>query len=123
MDEPIIRNIDEVESMAVPRSEGATIKVLLGEKEKMPNFYTRIFTLEPGAKIPKHVHDTIEHQQVMLEGTMVLTINDKPYTVVPGNVMYIPKKASHSYENAGETQVRFVCVIPSAIEYTTDFLD
>ena len=121
MDEPILKKVDEVEATAVPRANGATIKVLLGDKENMPNFHTRIFTLEPGAVIPKHVHDTIEHEQVMLEG--ILTINDKPYTVGPGDVMYIPKKASHSYQNVGQTQVRFVCIVPATIEYTTDFLD
>ena len=122
-DNPIIVNVKDVPDNDVPRSEGATIKVILGDKEKMPNFHTRIFTLAPGTVIPAHHHDTIEHEQVMLEGTMKLTVGDETHIVKPGDVMYLPKGLPHSYENIGDTPVRFVCCIPANLPYTTNFKD
>ena len=121
--QPIIRTVAEAADNAIPRSPGATMKVLLGADEKMPHFFTRQFTLSPGTHIPNHVHDTIEHQQVMLEGVMDLTINGKVHQVTAGNVMYIPAKASHSYTNVGKGPVRFLCIIPSTLAYTTEFLE
>lgn len=120
---PIIVHIDDVASVDVPRSPGATIKVILGDKEEMPRFHTRIFTLTPGAFIAEHQHDTIEHEQVMLEGTMKLTVGKNEYIVESGNVMYLPAGLPHSYENIGDTPVRFVCCIPAHLPYRTDFTD
>ncbi|MBN2530706.1 MAG: cupin domain-containing protein [Deltaproteobacteria bacterium] len=118
---PIVTHVDNVPDVDVPRSKGATIKVILGDKEGMPHFHTRIFTLAPGTVIASHHHDTIEHEQVMLEGTMKLTVGDEIHVVKPGNVMYLPKGLPHSYENIGDTPARFVCCIPANLPYTTNF--
>jgi len=118
---PIIAHTDDIPSADVPRSPGATIQVVLGDKEGMPHFHTRIFTLAPNTIIPSHQHDTIEHEQVMLEGTMKLTVGDETHIVKPGNVMYLPSGVPHAYENIGDTTVRFVCCIPAHLPYTTDF--
>ncbi|MBN2719324.1 MAG: cupin domain-containing protein [Deltaproteobacteria bacterium] len=120
-DKPIIVNVADVPDNDVPRSKGATIKVMLGDKEGMPHFHTRIFTLEPGTVIAGHHHDTIEHEQVMLEGIMKLTVGDEVHVVKPGDVMYLPKGLAHSYENIGDSPVRFVCCIPALLPYSTVF--
>lgn len=119
----IVKHVKDVPSVDVPNSPGATIQVMLGDNEKMPRFHTRIFTLTPGTIIAKHQHDTIEHEQIMLEGKMKLTVANQEYIVEPGNVMYLPSGLAHSYENIGKTDVRFVCCIPAQMPYTTDFID
>ncbi|MBN2341338.1 MAG: cupin domain-containing protein [Deltaproteobacteria bacterium] len=123
IDTPIIVHVNDVPSSDVPRSPGATIQVMLGNKENMPRFHTRIFTLQPGTVIPAHQHDVIEHEQVMLEGTMKLTVGGVEHVVTAGNVMYLPAGVPHSYENIGEEIVRFVCCIPAKLPYSTDFTD
>jgi len=120
---PIFKKISDVKNVLPPNSEKATLQVLLGKDDNMPNFYTRIFTIEPGGYIPRHLHDAIEHQQVMIEGTMELSIGNETKTVTMGNVMYLPANIPHGYANKTDKTVRFMCVIPANIEYSTEFVD
>ena len=122
-DKSIIRKMDDVKSNPVDRSEGATIQVLLGADDAMPNYYTRRFTLNPGAKIPSHRHDDIEHQQVILEGEMVVILDGKEQLAREGDVLYLPAKVFHSYENRGSLPCRFLCIIPAVSNYTTEWAD
>lgn len=120
--ETIIRKVEDVAAAPIDKTQGAKIQVLLGPDDGMPNFYTRCFTLEPGGYIPAHRHDTIEHQQVILEGEMVLTLDGREVTVKGGDVVYLPPKSAHAYENRGNVKVRFLCVIPATPDYSTDWL-
>ena len=119
----IIRTIDSVISKEVERAHGATIQVLLGPDESMPHFYTRLFTLQPGGRIPKHRHDTIEHEQVLLSGEMVLTMDGKEHEVREGMAIYIPIGCAHAYENRSKAPVRFICIVPAIKDYRTEWLD
>ncbi len=119
---PIIKKIKDVTAQPVERSKGASIQVLLGTEDQMPGFYTRLFTLEPGGSIPAHRHDAIEHEQVILEGEMVLTLEHGETTVTAGDVVYLPARASHAYENRGTVPVRFLCIVPATADYTTEWL-
>jgi len=118
--EPLIKSIKGIAAEPVPNTQGVTIQVLLGVDDKMPNFQTRLFTLAPGAFIPEHSHDTIEHEQVMLEGEMVLRLDGEEQAVRAGNVVYIPASVKHSYENREDSEARFICMIPNG-EYGTDW--
>ena len=113
--------MDSVVSNQVERSPGASIQVLLGPTDEMPNYYTRRFTLEPGAKIPSHMHDDIEHQQVILEGEMMVILDGKELIAKEGDVVYLPPKAFHSYENHGSLPCRFLCIIPAVTNYKTEW--
>ncbi len=119
---PITRAIKDVHAAEVEGCSGATIQVLLGPDDQMPNFYTRRFTIEPGGRIPAHRHGEIEHQQVMLEGEMVLTLDGEPRTVKAGDCVYIPAKVGHAYENRGDVPVRFLCMVPRTDSYETEWL-
>ncbi len=59
--DPLIREAGSVPSEDVARSSGATIQVLLGAEQGMPNLFLRVFTLKPGGRIPLHSHDNIEY--------------------------------------------------------------
>ena len=121
--QPIIKDIHQVSAEAVPNSRGATIRILLGPGDAMPNFYTRLFTLEPGGRIPAHRHDTIEHEQVMLAGSMVLTLDGREETVAKGQAVCIPAGVAHSYENPGDEPALFLCMVPAIAEYGTEWLE
>ena len=122
-DEYIIKKINEVQSQPIDRSKGASIQILLGAEEGMPNFYTRKFTLEPGCSIPLHSHADIEHQQVILEGEMVLDFNGTEKKVQKGDCIYIPAKLPHAYYNRSDKPVEFLCIIPATENYETEWLD
>jgi quercetin dioxygenase-like cupin family protein len=121
--DPIIRRIEQVQAREVERSPGATIQVLLGPDDQMPGFYTRRFSIDPGGSIPAHRHDAIEHQQVVLEGQMVLTLDGREQTVGAGQCVYIPAGVAHAYRNRGSVPVRFLCMVPATADYQTEWLE
>jgi len=119
----VVRALDSVESVAVPRCRGASLKILLGPESGVPNFITREFTLEAGGRIPCHRHDDIEHEQVVLEGAMVLGLDSREVEVGPGDSVFIPAGVGHWYENRGSDPVRFLCVVPATDDYQTEWLE
>jgi quercetin dioxygenase-like cupin family protein len=120
---PVVRALDAVEGMKVPRCRGATMKVVLGPESGVPNFVTRVFTLDPGGRIPCHRHDSIEHEQIVLDGRMIISLDDRETEVGPGDSIFIPAGVSHWYENRGDASVRFVCVVPRTEDYQTEWLE
>lgn len=120
---PVIRATDSVPSQLVSRCRGASMQVMLGPESGVPNFITRLFTLEPGGRIPCHRHDTIEHEQVVIEGSMVISLDGRENQVAPGDSIFIPAGVSHWYENRGQVPVRFVCVVPRTEDYQTEWLE
>ena len=120
---PVIRTMSEVAAAPVERARGASIQVLLGPDEGAPGFVTRCFTLAPQGRIPCHRHDTIEHEQVVLEGEMVLGLDGDERTVRAGDCVLIPPGVAHWYENRGAVPVRFLCVVPRTSDYRTEWLE
>jgi len=120
---PVIRPLSEVPDQQVPRTRGTTIQILLGPGEGATNFVTRRFTISPGGRIPSHRHDSIEHEQVMLEGEMVLGLDQIERTVHAGDCVFIPPGVAHWYENRGQEPVRFLCMVPNTNDYQTEWLE
>ena len=123
MAEPVIRAMDDAKAVAVERARGATIEVLLGAADGAPRFATRRFTLAPGGRIPCHRHEAIEHEQVVLEGAMVIGLDDREVEVSAGDCLLIPAGVAHWYENRGRVPVRFLCVVPLTDSYQTKWLE
>lgn len=107
----------------VKRARGARMAVLIGPEQGAPNFITRRFILAAGARIPAHLHPTIEHEQVMIRGEMVLGMGDEVRTVRAGDAIYLPAGCAHWYENRTAAEVEFLCVVPNTKEYATEWLE
>ena len=120
---PVVRALDAIEGMKVPRCRGATMKVVLGPESGVPNFVTRVFILDAGGRIPCHRHDSIEHEQIVLDGRMIISLDGRETEVGPGDSIFIPAGVSHWYENRGDAAVRFVCVVPRTEDYQTEWLE
>ncbi len=123
MAEPVIRSMDASRGVPVERTRGTRIEILLGPEEGVPNFATRRFTVDPGGRIPCHRHDSIEHEQVILEGSMVIGLDDREVEVSAGDCVFIPAGVAHWYENRGDGPVRFLCMVPMTAEYQTEWLE
>ena len=119
----LIKKMKDMPAHDVDRAQGATIQFLLGPDDKMPHFHLRRFTLEPEGHIPMHLHPDIEHEQLVLEGQMELTLGDQVKTVKAGDVVYIPSGLAHAYHNKGDKPVRFLCAVPVSEAYETIWLD
>jgi quercetin dioxygenase-like cupin family protein len=112
-----------VAAQPVDRSRGATIQVLVGPADGARTFITRRFNVAPGGRIPRHRHDSIEHEQVMLTGSMVIGLDHREVTVNEGDCVFIPAGVAHWYENRSDQPVVFLCMVPATTDYQTEWLE
>jgi len=120
---PAVVALQVAPAAPVRKARGARMAVLIGPEQGAPNFITRRFLLAPGARIPAHRHPTIEHEQVMVRGEMVLGMGDEVRTVRAGDAMYLPAGCAHWYENRTAEEVEFLCVVPNTKDYATEWLE
>ncbi len=120
---PVVRNFAAVTPAVVERSRGAEIQILIGPADGAPNFVTRRFTLAPGGRIPQHRHATIEHEQVVLSGSMVIGLGDREQGVTGGDCILIPAGVAHWYENRTSEPVTFLCMVPHTADYQVEWLE
>ncbi len=111
------------EAKPVPRARGATMAVLIGPDDGAPNFAKRRFVLAPGGRIPAHFHPDIEHEQVVIRGEMRLGLDDETMVVGAGDVVFIPARTVHWYENVSDAPCEFLCTVPITDSYETEWLE
>lgn len=107
----MILDFDVIEEQALPNFKG-------GEKQ----FKTRMYTdgackimrasLEPGATIGVHTHETDSEIIFMLKGTGVVLYDDGRETLSAGSCHYCPKGHSHSLRNESDETIEFYAVVP-----------
>lgn len=115
-----VKHTQDVEAQVVKAGYKTTIQVLISSQEG-PNFALRRFVMEPGGGIPEHIN-TVEHEQYVLRGHASICIGGETYTVSAGDVVFIPQGMPHWYQNVGEENFEFLCVIPNKEDRIT-FLD
>ncbi len=92
--------------------EGVRIRWLIGKELNPPNFYFRLFEVDPGKATPFHLHDW-EHESFILEGKGAIRSSDKTLREVgPGNYIFIPPNEKHQFVNTGDKVLKFICIIP-----------
>ena len=107
-----VKSWRSVEAQKIPEEKAAktSIRWLLGPQE-VPNFYMRLFEVEPGGEIFEHSHSW-EHEIFILQGKALIRIGGREYKVKEGDVIYIPPCKKHYYKNVGNDTLRFLCLIP-----------
>jgi quercetin dioxygenase-like cupin family protein len=106
-----VKHATDVEAKNVAAGKDTTIQVLISSQEG-PNFALRKFSMQKGGGMPRHTN-TVEHEQYVLRGEATITIGDDTFHVKTGDVVFIPEGAIHSYENTGDDQFEFLCIIPN----------
>jgi len=107
---PVI-SANDVQPQVVKAGDKTTIQVLISLQEG-PNFAMRRFVMKPGGGIPNHTN-TVEHEQYMLRGHARIGIGGQEYEVKAGDVVFIPEGVPHWYQNDGEEDFEFLCMIPN----------
>ncbi len=120
---PLVRPLSSVPEVRVERARGASMQVLVGPDDGADRLVTRCFTLSPGGRIPCHRHPDIEHQQLVLEGEMVVNLDGSERVARAFDCVLIPAGTAHWYENRGDRPVRFLCMIPRTEGYATEWLE
>jgi quercetin dioxygenase-like cupin family protein len=121
--EPLVTQPEQASVVPVLRARGARMSVLIGPDDGASHFVMRRFHIDPGGRIPSHTHESIEHEQVVVKGEMVIGLNDEEHTVRAGDAIFIPAGTAHWYENRGTKEVEFLCVVPYTSEYSTNWLE
>jgi quercetin dioxygenase-like cupin family protein len=106
-----VKHVRDVEAQVVKAGEKTTIQVLISAQEG-PNFALRRFVMEPGGGMPEHTN-TVEHEQYVLRGHASIGIGDEAFDVRAGDVVFIPQGVPHWYQNVGEENFEFLCIIPN----------
>jgi quercetin dioxygenase-like cupin family protein len=103
-----VKHTSDIPAQPVKAGDFTTIQVLL----QGPNFTMRRFVMEPGGGMPEHTN-TVEHEQYVLRGRARISIDGEEFEVQPGDVVFIPEGAPHWYQNIGDENFEFLCIIPN----------
>ena len=112
-----VKKTHDVEAKNVAAGKDTTIQVLISSQEG-PNFAMRKFSMKPGGGMPLHTN-TVEHEQYVLRGRARIGIDEQVFEVQPGDVVFIPEGVPHFYDNIGNEQFEFLCIIPNKEDVIT----
>ena len=112
---PVIHSQD-VESVPVSDAIGVNKKVLIAADEG-PNYALRVFTIQPGGKMPNHTN-LVEHEQYVLSGRAEICLDGQKHAVQKGDAVLIPAGVPHWYANIGDEPFEFICVVPNKPDKT-----
>jgi quercetin dioxygenase-like cupin family protein len=109
---PILKHKDEYDYFELDTAEGVRKTVIFHEDDDgVPNFRMRRYVFEPGAEVPKHTNG-VEHEGHILEGPVVVGLEDEEYEVEEGDSMFIPPGTVHWFRNETDHEVGFLCMVP-----------
>jgi len=109
----IVKHFDQVErkEVTVAGAEKTAIRWLIGKESPAPNFYLRLFEIEPHGHSPRHEH-AMEHEIYVLQGQGCIQTPAGPVPLKEGSFALVLPHEEHRFENTGRGVFRFLCVIP-----------
>lgn len=93
-------------------TRGVRVRWVISAEDGAPNYYMRVFEIEPGGFSPLHRH-AWEHEIYILAGEGELVGEDGRRGIGPGTAVFIPGEELHQLRNPGGEVLRFICTIPS----------
>jgi quercetin dioxygenase-like cupin family protein len=109
----IVKKAQDVtaEDISLPGAEKARVRWLLHEPDGAPNFYLRMFHLDPGGCTPRHEHDW-EHEIYVLEGSGEILSPEGPKEFSAGTCVLVKPGEVHQISNTGSGALTFLCLVP-----------
>ncbi|PKM86382.1 MAG: cupin [Firmicutes bacterium HGW-Firmicutes-12] len=92
-------------------AKNALKKTLIGAKEGWDDYVMRLFEIAEGGNSPKHTHPW-PHIAFIVKGTGVVNLEGTDHEVEEGSYAYIPANSEHQFINAGNTDLKFICIVP-----------
>ena len=106
-----VKHGNDVPAEVVKAGDLASMQVLISSQEG-PHFAMRRFVMEPGGGMPEHTN-TVEQEQYVLRGHAMIGIGSDEVEVHAGDAVLIPEGVPHWYQNIGEENFEFLCLIPN----------
>ena len=107
----IVKDYRQVTPESVVEAPGLTVRWVIGEKDGAPNFAMRVFEVEADAATPFHTH-AWEHEVFILAGNGHVREEGGETPFQKGDVVFVAPEEKHQFVNDGDTDLRFICVIP-----------
>jgi quercetin dioxygenase-like cupin family protein len=92
-------------------AERLKVRWLIAKDDGAKNFAMRFFEVARGGHTPRHSHNW-EHEVYVLEGEGVVFCEGVEKKIEPGYVVFVPPNAEHFFRNAGNNELRFLCLVP-----------
>jgi quercetin dioxygenase-like cupin family protein len=101
----------ELEDVTEEGARDAKIRWLISKKDGAVNFAMRFFELAEGGHSPFHQHPW-EHEVFVVKGTCKVVCDGEESTVSQGGAIFVPENSRHNFQNVGEGELQFICVVP-----------
>ena len=89
-------------------------RVAIGKADGANDFCMRVFEIGPEGYTPRHSH-AWEHEIFFHSGEGEVLLGGEWSPVTAGHAVFIPGDAEHQIRNTGDTDLVFICVIPSGV--------
>ena len=99
------------EKVTMSGAENVTIRWLLGKDSPAPNFWLRLFEVQPGGHSPYHAHPS-EHEIFILEGSGRIRAKSESHPLAAGHFALVEPGEEHQFENTGAGPLKFLCLVP-----------
>ena len=106
-----VKHVNDVPAEVVKAGDMTSMQWLISAQEG-PHFAMRRFVMQPGGGMPEHTN-TVEHEQYVLRGHASIGIGTKEFELQAGDVVFIPEGVPHWYQNIGDENFEFLCLIPN----------
>jgi len=103
--------LNDVEGTSPEGTKGVVFRQLLAKNVDAPNFYLRLFDVEPGGNTPLHAH-AWEHEVFVVSGRGKIVLADSEHMLAEGDAVLVQPNETHQFVNDSESLMRMICVIP-----------
>lgn len=115
---PIILHKDLPTTNPYPNS---TSRAVVSKELGAASLTVLVLELNPGAKVPLHIHPEHEEAILVIEGTVEAIVGDETRTIEAGATVLAPQGVPHRINNAGKKPARILGIFPT-LNVTRKFL-
>lgn len=101
----------DMQDVNVDGARGTRMRELITASEGAPTFAMRQFEIAPGGRTPPHSHPW-EHEVYIEQGAGCVESESGSRPFKAGDAVFVAPDEMHSFVNAGNSDVRFLCLIP-----------
>ena len=92
-------------------TKGVDFRPMVADNMAAPNFYLRVFDVEPGGHTPLHRHPW-EHEIYVVSGEGRIALEEGGEKLSKGDALLVESGELHQFVNDGRAVLKLVCVIP-----------
>lgn len=89
-----------------------TLQWLITKNDGARRYAMRLFTVQPGGKMPVHTHADTEHEMFVIDGEADMTDGQQTTRVRAHDAIFVDIGQPHGLTNPTSAPFRFICVIP-----------